>query len=218
MPKTFITENLRLDSLDKEFHLDEFEAALNDGTIKTRIIVCANELHDGDVMTVLRAINKCVDSKRCNLKKSQQSKSIIEAKARMEMFKNYLTSLYPEYNGKAVSHSNGGSKPYYSLTLEEIAATSLDDIKTLQSAYDCMASLKSKYPERIEDMEEFETRRVAIRDRLKMAKDKAKGIPVAEDQPVTELSEDLLAKLTTTKSTTLSKTQVEELRKILNLK
>lgn len=219
MKKTFITEDLRLDNLDKEFHFNEFEAALKSGLIKERIVACANEMHDGDVMTVLRAINKCVDSKRCNLKKSQQSKSIIEAKARMELFKSYLTDLYPEYNGKSVSHNNGGNKPYYAMTLEEIKAISLDDVQTLQSIYDCMASAKSKYPERIEDMAEFEARRIAVRDRLKMAKDKAKGIVVHdEEETVLELSDDLISKLTTGKNVSLTKAQVEELRKVLNLK
>lgn len=218
MKRTFITEDLRLDNLDKEFHLNEFEEALKNGVIKERIVACATELHDGDVMTVLRAINKCVDSKRCNLKKAQQSKSIVEAKARMDMFKDYLTALYPEYNGKTKSHNNGGNKPYHAMTLEEINAISLDDVQTLQSIYDCMASMKSKYPERIEDPAEFETRRITVRDRLKMSKDKAKGLPVHDDEAVFELSDALIAKLTNEKGASLTKAQVAELRKVLNLK
>lgn len=218
MKKSFITEDLRIDYLEKEFHFDEFAKALTDGVIKERIVKCAADMHDGDVMTVLRAVNKCVDSKRCNLKKSQQSKTIVQETRRMDMFKEYLVSLYPEYTNKSVARTAGGNKPYYAVSHEEIAAISLDDTSTLQSIYDCMASLKSKYPERIEDMAEFEGRRIAVRDRLKMSKDKAKGVPVHEEETVIEISDELVAKLTTDKGASLTKAQVAEIRRVLGLK
>ena len=218
MKKSFITEDLRIDYLEKEFHFDEFVKAINDGVIQERIVKCAADMHDGDVMTVLRAVNKCVDSKRCNLKKSQQSKSIVQETKRMDMFKDYLVSLYPVYTNKSVARSAGGNKPYYAVTFEEIADISLDDTSTLQSIYDCMASLKSKYPERIEDMAEFEARRIAVRDRLKMSKDKAKGVPVHEDETVLEISDELVDKLTSEKGASLTKAQVAELRRVLGIK
>lgn len=175
-----ITENLSWNAIKNNYHIgavringatvqvNELQTAIDNGTIKQLIDECAEQLYAGDVASVCRVLKHNLASARTNTSKRPDTPTKAKDLTRIELMWSYVDSLM----GAATvsSRQNKSGKSYWTWSMDEIMAVPLSDVRTLQSIRDNMASAKAKYPERIENMDEFMIRYKAASKRLSEAK------------------------------------------------
>lgn len=180
MSNTKITENLSWNAIKNNYHIgavmingeavqvNELQDAIDNGSIKQLMDECAEQLYAGDLLSVCRVLKHNLASARTNTSKRPNSPTKAKDLTRIELMWNYVDSIM---SATAVSsRQNKSGKSYWTWTMEEIMAVPMSDVRTLQSIRDNMASAKAKYPERIEDMDDFMLRYKAASQRLSEAK------------------------------------------------
>lgn len=194
---TKLSFSLYLPSLKARFFtVADLKRAIEDGTIESMFKECADELYAGDVKPVVDQFKRSLASKKTNMKKAQVvAPEHRDDKVRVELLWDYAdkfaTALKPTVSTLPVETK---AKARWQLTVEEINMIPADDIDTLQSIYDNMASKKSKYAEAIETamgMAEFEARFKVVSERLSKAKESAKAAKLQGAQ----VADSLYAKL-----------------------
>lgn len=215
---TKITNNLRWKELTTQFSfmpvtvagktITPFEEALKDGTIKGLIKECADAMHGGDLVPVVRQLIQNCQSKICVDKgKTVKNSTQRASEAAVAQFLEYLVALRNEIGGTGTGMRATG-KAKWSITAEEIEA--MTDVDVLGKIVDCMASHKAKdlsYKEDLTDEDELFLENYAkARAKLKELRKGTKTI---------EVSEKLLDKLTKGGKTTLSAAEAAELLKLL---
>lgn len=184
MSTKLITENLSWQYLKEHYHIgtvvvngapvkiNELQEAIDDGTILSQIEQCADEFYGGDTKAVIDIMKRNVSSALCNTKKRPDTPTKARDLLRIDMVRSFLANLSATTVAKSTRNASG--KSYADWTMEEIMAVPLDDLRTLQSLRDNLASRLSKYPERIEDMDEFRLRYKTASERYSEAKRAAK--------------------------------------------
>ena len=179
-----ITENLSWNNLKSNYHIgtimvngepvqvNQLQNAIEDGSMLKLIQDCADQMYNGDIVPVLKVMKHNLSSALCNTKKRPDTPTKFKDLTRIELMSSFLDGLV----GKATvaTRQNKAGKAYWTWSLEEIMAVPLSDVRTLQSIRDNMASAKTKYPERIEDMDDFMVRYKAASQRFSEAKKASK--------------------------------------------
>lgn len=179
-----ITENLSWNNLKSNYHIgtimvngepmqvNQLQNAIEDGSMLKLIQDCADQMYNGDIVPVLKVMKHNLSSALCNTKKRPDTPTKFKDLTRIELMSSFLDGLV----GKATvaTRQNKAGKAYWTWSLEEIMAVPLSDMRTLQSIRDNMASAKTKYPERIEDMDDFMVRYKAASQRFSEAKKASK--------------------------------------------
>lgn len=175
-----ITENLSWNAIKSNYHIgtimvnnepvqvNQLQNAIEDGSMLKLIQDCADQMYNGDIVPVLKVMKHNLSSALCNTKKRPDTPTKFKDLTRIELMTSFLDGLV----GKATvaTRQNKAGKAYWTWSLEEIMAVPLSDMRTLQSIRDNMASAKTKYPERIEDMDDFMVRYKAASQRFSEAK------------------------------------------------
>lgn len=175
-----ITENLSWNAIKANYHIgtimvnnepvqvNQLQNAIEDGSMLKLIQDCADQMYKGDIVPVLKVMKHNLSSALCNTKKRPDTPTKFKDLTRIELMSSFLDGLV----GKATvaTRQNKAGKAYWTWTMEEIMAVPLSDVRTLQSIRDNMASAKTKYPERIEDMDDFMARYKAASQRFSEAK------------------------------------------------
>lgn len=171
----------------------------------------ADELHEGNVLIVLKAVkNNCVDDKKSRIKHAVYVTLIDRKRALLEAMTEYVNMKLPTKSTSPTDIPNQHGKARWELTIEEIDALDAKDYKALDSVYQCMASKKAKYPEAIISsigMDKFTERFQHVSAMRTAAKN-------ADKMPKPTVSEDLMSKILEGK-TRLTKADIEELQKLL---
>lgn len=177
----------------KTIAVNKLKDAIDSGALKAVMQACADELHNGDISAVVKAIRKNLSSQQCNMRKAAYNPNQKIDWMRYELLDAYTASLMPT------------KEAYWKTTVEEIDALfNAGNLKGLQSVYDCMMSTKSKYPEQIVDMDEFKTRLAHV----------SKMRSSLEQQQKNGVSTDLISKITSGKK--LTKEEAELVAKLLS--
>lgn len=133
--------------------VDALQEIIDDGTLLAQIKECATEMYNGDVAAVCKVMKHNLASARTNTKAQPDTPTKAKSLAKIEKLWEYCTSLVAEAGTSRAGNKSG--KAYWTWSMEDIAAVAANDERTLKSIRDNMASVKAKYPEKIEDMEEF---------------------------------------------------------------
>ena len=165
--KNRITENLSWNSIKENYLIGEvviagktvqvnaLKEAIDSGAFKQLIVDCADAMYAGDIVPVLQALKHNLSSARTNTKKRPDTPTKAKDLDRIELVWNYVAELLGSAPTATATRQNKSGKVYWTWSLDEINAVPIEDVRTLQSIRDNMASAKSKYPENIEDMDEF---------------------------------------------------------------
>ena len=187
----------------KNIEVNELKEAIEDGTLDAKIQKCADELHDGDTYSALLSFSRNLSSKNTNMKKQVYSATTKVDQTMYELLREYTTKKMSELKGASRS---GNSKAYWQYTMEEIEAA--DTYQLVKSIYDCMCSVKSKYPEVTASVPDFEERKAAV------SKKKSEMLKAMKN-PTTNISDTLMNKLTGGKKAVLSKEEAATLANLL---
>lgn len=213
---TKLNFSLYLPSLKARFvTVEDLKRAISDGTLENMFKECAEELYAGDVKPVVDQFKRSLASKKTNMKKAVAvAPEHRDDKVRVEILwdyaESYSTNLKPTVANLPVETK---AKARWQLTISEIELIPADDIDTLQSIYDNMASKLSKYPEAIEKeigMEEYRLRYKFVSERLNAAKTAAKAARLVGSK----VSDDIAAKLKAGKKLTAE--EADQLLKLLS--
>ena len=185
--------------------INQLADAVEAGELDAMVKECADKFHDGDVYQVYVAWSKNLSSMQTNMKKKAYIANADIEWARYNVLRAFVTSRMESLKGTGRA---GNSKAYWQWTLEEIDAIPVEDLRTIKSVYDNMASKKSKYPELIKELDDFDARFAAATAKYSAAKKAAKEVQVSVD-------DSLLAKLTKGGSAVLSKAEAQQLAEIL---
>lgn len=189
---------------DNSVKIDELTAAIEDGTIMARVRKCADELHNGDVYAVLANWSRVLSSMKTNMG-YRVSKGYFPQRKVEELRYTILRNFVSSEMAKIKAAVNGTAKPYWQWTLEEIEAIPVSNIKLAASIYNTMQSKKSKYPEVVAEIPDFEVR-------MKAASAKYSAAKRAEKAGMTG---SLVEKLAKGGVTTLSEDEVKQLQNLL---
>lgn len=187
----------------KTIEVNELAIAIEDGTLDAMMKTCADNLHAGDVYSALLAFSKNLSSKKCNLKKQPRNINTGVDKTMLELLTGYTSAKMAELKG---SSRSGNSKAYWQYTMEEIEAC--NEYATIKSIYENMCSVASKYPERIESVDDFQAKKEFV------AKKRSEMLKAQKNTPA-KVDDALLAKLAGGKKTTLSADQAAFLADLL---
>lgn len=133
--------------------VDELQNAIDDGTLLAEIKACAETMYNGDIVPVCKVMKHNLASARTNTKGRPDTPTKVKDLAKIEKLWAYCSSLVESAGATRANNKSG--KSYWTWSTEEIEAVPLSDVRTLKSIRDNMASVKAKYPEKIEDMDEF---------------------------------------------------------------
>lgn len=188
--------------------VNELETAIQNGTILALIKECADKLHNGELKPVLDAMLKNLSDYKCRLYSKDFCPDRAQRIIRYNTLQEYVKSLAMN-EAKKVSTNKSG-KAYWQWTIEDIDSVDMSSetaYRTLKSVYDNMASRKSKYPETIEDLEEFNTRQKYVRAKMSELKE-------TTSKPTVPAS--LLEKLNSAKAAKLSAEETAQLVELLS--
>lgn len=191
----------------KTVKVNKLQEAFEDGSFWDRIESCADAMYGGNTYAVLLSISKNLSSSLVNITKRPGSPSKTRDKERCLQLRDYVSSKMAEGKQSRVT----SDKAYWQYTHEEIDAIPMDDIKTLKSVYDAMASRKAKYPDAIPDMADFMSRYKAVSLKKSAAKKLLCSEPVISDATAAHV----LAALKGEGGKKLSKADKEALVKVL---
>lgn len=193
----------------KEIKFNKLKDACDDGTIKGYIQECADEVYGGDFLRALMVFKKNLSSVYVNIKKRPGSATQQQDKARCELLREHCDALEAEAKQtRAIP-----CKAYWQWTMDEIKSIADDDVSTLASVYNNMASKRAKYPELVVTIEDFDERFKFVSAK-KSAAEKAKKL--AASKP--EIDQKLLAKVLKASDggkVTINKEEGEMLKKLL---
>lgn len=187
----------------KNIEVNELNEAIEDGTLDATMQKCADELHEGDLYSALLAFSRNLSSKATNMKKSTYSTTTKVDKIMYELLRDYTDKKMAEVKGSARS---GNSKSYWQYTKEEIEAA--DSLQLITSIYNLMASMKSKYPELVAKVPDFEERKALV------SKKKSEMLKALKN-PANTVGDTLMTKLAGGKKTTLSAEEAATLANLL---
>lgn len=217
---TRISEDLTWKSLKDSFFIGEVRAngnvvhvnqlldAITDGTLQAMVEKCATEMHEGNISDVVEAVKRNLSSYKTNMKKKDYAPTANVDKVRVELLWNFFDSL--SVKEKKVDESlpeSARTKSKWQLTLEEIEQLDKTNYKVLDSVYQNMMSMKSKYPDVVAATEGFMDRLAVVSKYRSAAKAAAKAEANTIDVPA-----DLLARVQDGKSlTTEDKAKLAEI-------
>ena len=185
--------------------INQLADAIEAGELDALVKECADKYHDGDIYQVYVAWSKNLSSMQTNMKKKAYIANADIEWTRYNVLRAFVTSRMEGLKGTGRA---GNSKAYWQWTIEEIEAIPVEDLRTIKSVYDNMASKKSKYPELIEELDDFDARFAAATAKYSAAKKAAKAAQISVD-------DSLLAKLTKGGSAVLTKAEAQQLAEIL---
>ena len=207
---TRISEELTWKAMKDSFFIGEVRAngnvvkvnqlldAITDGTLQTMVENCANTMHDGNISDVVEAVKRNLSSYKTNLKKKDYAPNSDVDKTRLELLWTFFDSL--SVKEKKVDENlpvSARDKSKWQLTLEEIEQLDKTNFKILDSVYQNMMSMKSKYPDVVATTEGFMDRLAVVSKYRSAAKAAAKAEANTIDVPA-----DLLARVQDGKSLT----------------
>ncbi len=211
---TKITETLRWKNLTTVYSFMEvsiggqkimpFAEALKDGSIKALIQDCADSMHDGNTMPVIKQLIENCQSKQCTDKDRVKNTVQVQSEKAVALFKDYLMDMRDESAGKSVR----ASKAKWAYTCDELDAVT--DVATMTKIINCMASHKSKDLSEAYELTDADKQFLEVyayaRKLLKTMKEEASKVSV---------DNDLLAKLSKGSKATLSAAEAKELYELL---
>lgn len=165
--------------------VDELQEIIDDGTLLQQIKDCAERMYDGDIGPVVRAMKHNLASARTNTKAQPDTPTKAKNLAKIEKLWGYCGKLIADSGSTRASNKSG--KSYWTWSKEEIEAVDITDVRTLKSIRDNMASVKAKYPEKIEDMDEFQDRYALACRRYSEANKAAKQAPAVDTDAAARL-------------------------------
>ncbi len=185
LKEEYFVGTLRVDG--EVIEVNELADAIAAGELGAILKESAEMFHNGNEVAALNSFSRLVSSMKTNIKKAEYRPSMRTDIVRIELLEKFIAS----------ERAATATKPKWQWTADEI--TSLEEAN---SVYNNMASIKSKYPERIQDMDEFE-------DRFEQVSLKRTAMKKADALP-----DSLIDKLTSGKAI-LSKAEAEALLKLL---
>lgn len=190
-------KELTWQALEAEFRIrtkngvkeNELAEAIQAGEILALLQKCADELHNGDLTSVVRAFRRNLSSIKCNKVKNDSFRSVDRERYAL------LEAYTAQFVEKVSTNKFGKAKVNFNrddiMTLE-------GNYEELRKLYNVFADRKSKSPDKITDMVEFKDNFELIK-RLKAEAKKAENA----------VTEDILVRLKEGKK--LTKAQTEEL-------
>ena len=190
-------KELTWQALEAEFRIrtkngvkeNELAEAIQAGEILALLQKCADELHNGDFTSVVRAFRRNLSSVKCNKVKNDSFRSVDRERYAL------LEAYTAQFVEKVSTNKFGKAKVNFNrddiMTLE-------GNYEELRKLYNVFADRKSKSPDKITDMVEFKDNFELIK-RLKAEAKKAESA----------VTEDILVRLKEGKK--LTKAQTEEL-------
>lgn len=113
--------------------VNELQEAIDAGVFDKLIQECADQLHDGDVQSVLRAVTRNLDSQRHNIKNRQQPFNRKTEEIRLETMVKFVSS-----RSKARNRASEGL-PQWAYGQAEIDA--IDDVAKLQKVINSISDV-----------------------------------------------------------------------------
>lgn len=193
----------------KPEQINQLADAIAAGELDALVAQCAEKYHAGNVYKVYTAWSKNLSSMQTNMKKKAYLANADAEWTRYRVLRDFVTNRMTELKG---SGRSGNSKSFWQWTLEEIEAIPMDDIRTIKSVRDNMASKKSKYPHIVAETPDFEARLAAVCTKYSAA---MKLLQEKENEKAVEVDATLLAKLSKGGSAVLSKAEAAQLAEIL---
>ena len=184
----------------KYVKVNNLQDAIDNGELLDEVKACAAKFHSGDLYAVLTQLSKNLSSQKTNMKKKAYDPNKDSEEIRWQLLRSFVDTQMSLCKS---SVRNGSSSAYWSWSIEEIDAAG-DDIKTLSSVYNNMASRKSKYPEQIGDMDEFCARMKYVSKKLSAVKKKA-STPTIDSSTIAKLSKGTKASLSAEEALQLAK-------------
>ena len=175
----------------KFIEVNELDEAIKSGELLETLQKCANELHNGSLPDAIKAYRRTLSSQYCNMKKSDY----------VNPTDNVRYDLLDKYTAQFVNKSTNSivpGKAKWQYTVADIMSLE-GNHEELRKLLNSMADKKSKYPDDIVDMTEYQSRL----DLVKKLKKEA-------EEP--KVNNDILAKLKANKKLT-----AEEAKELLNL-
>lgn len=173
--------------------VNELDEAIKAGEIHDLLVKCADELYNGDFQSVIRAFRKNLSSQLCNMKKSDTTNHVDYQ--RYELLDSYTKQF-------VVTTTSAVGKVKTEYTIDDIVSLK-GNYEELRKLYNSFADKKSKSPDKIEDMKDYEERFELIKKLKSEAKEQM-------DKP--QVSATILAKLQSGKKLT-----AEESAQLINL-
>ena len=193
----------------------KFDKALEDGTIDNMIKECADTMYGGDATEVVKQLIKNCQDKDCRFKSNPPCNTFkANERTMVEHYEAYLQDYRVKHcaNAKPAKAHNG--KAHHELTVEEI--NSIEDPKIAENVYNGISSyLKNHFS--ATDVESLTAEQIALRDELRAKRAVALKRKHALLDNATAISSKLINKLGKNGKTTLSASEVDELRKLLGI-
>lgn len=199
---------------------NQLQIAIEDGILDARLNESASKYCGGDVYTAVKAMKACIASYRCNWPKQAYAQPEIE-NLRVDTLSNWLagyTAPTSRLCHTTLAHQSTG-RAKYDISDEEIEDLA-GDFTALDSLYNCMSSKLSKDLCQVHADEADYEAKVTLRDRLFTQRDRVRELRAAakaQQGKSVVLTSKLTDKLTNGKATSLSKAEIDELKKLLHL-
>ena len=207
MANNRITKALTWQALETEYRIrnkngvkeNELADAIASGEILALLQACANELHNGDFNSVIRAFRRNLSSMKCNKVKSDSFRSI--DRERYELLNSYTEQFVD-----TVANATVTGKPKWQYTIEDIESLA-GNHEELRKLYNSMMDKISKDPTTINTVTTEQEYRARV-ERVRILRNEAAAAPVEK------VSDSILSKLTANKK--LSAEEAAELLRLLS--
>lgn len=217
-----ITEALELDNLKNRFYIgtvvidgkpiavNGMARAIETGELQQLFQECADQLYDGNIYEVYNRMSKNLSNWRTVMnKRGYTSSSNSNDWVYYDLLRKFVDDNAAEH--RTTGHKTVVSnKTMWQLTVEEIDA--IDDLATITSIYNVMASKKSKYPDLVKDNAQFNEAYKFVSEKKSKLLAAAK---VDKKNAEEHLSQELIEKINAGGKVTLSVKQAAELMELL---